>query len=69
MSVEGHINVSVVDDPDEIRRCNSPKGKPFLRLTFADGTVKDITTNLAEMLGGAGAGTRKRYEDSLRRSH
>jgi hypothetical protein len=41
-------------------------GKPFLRLTFPDGVVINITTNIAEMIGGAGAGARLRYEDQQR---
>lgn len=45
---------------------DSPLGKSYLRATFptetGDVTVC-ISTNLAEMIGGAGAGLRKRRED------
>lgn len=65
MTVHTAIDLKVIDDPDEIARCGSPKGKPFLRLTTLDGgtVTLDITTNIAEMIGGAGAGVRKRWED------
>ena len=43
---------------------NDPRiGKPYLRLEFPDGMTIDITTNLAEMIGGCGKGARERYED------
>jgi hypothetical protein len=67
--VRGMCTVDIVDDPKAIAAGNSPKGKPFLRLTFPGLEPIDITTNLAEMIGGAGAGLRKRQEDeeALRR--
>lgn len=58
-------SVAVVDDPAELDR--SPKRKPFLRVVFDDGTVVEMTTNLAEMIGGAGAGLRMREEDKKKR--
>jgi hypothetical protein len=63
MNVQGVCQVNAIDDEYTIRRLRSPGGKPFLRLTFEDGVVLDITTNLAEMIGGIGAGLRQREED------
>lgn len=64
MTVHGHAVLLLIDDPAEIAKAaDPPKGKPFLHLTFDDGTTVAITTNLAEMIGGAGAGLRKRWED------
>lgn len=54
-------NVIVVDDTKAINDAQPPKGKPFLK--FEDGTEVLMTTNLAEMIGGVGAGARLRYED------
>jgi hypothetical protein len=62
MTVQGIADVEIVSDPAEIANAKSPKGKPFLRIKFEGGVSVDITTNLAEMIGGAGAGTRLRYE-------
>lgn len=62
MTVQRIAVVDVVDDPDEIRRCGSPLGKPFLRIRFQNHVVVEMSTNLAEMIGGAGAGLRKRGE-------
>lgn len=64
--------VNCIDDDQETRR--SPKQKPFLRLLFGGGRdngglTLEVTTNLGEMIGGAAAGLRKRYEDKLARSH
>jgi hypothetical protein len=61
MVVQGHAQINIVDDPTEIREHGSPKNKPFLRVRFDDGTVVNITTNLAEMIGGCGAGVRQRH--------
>lgn len=38
-------------------------GKPFIRLSFPQGPVVHITTNLAEMIGGAGMGAAVRFKD------
>jgi hypothetical protein len=65
-SVLSRANVEQVWDALERRR--SPSGSPFLRVTFDNGTVLDMTTNLAEMLGEAGARTRQRYEDLVLQS-
>lgn len=62
-NVQGVCDVLVIDDPALIKAQQSPSGKPFLRLTFDYGFVVDISTNLAEMIGGVGAGVRKREED------
>jgi hypothetical protein len=59
------VDVAVIDDPDELAR--SGVKKPFLLLTFRgpEGTrVAAISTNLAEMIGGCGAGLRLRVEDA-----
>lgn len=59
--VNGHCNVKVsdiaIDDVDE------NTGKPYLILQFPGGPTVAITTNLAELIGGVGAGTRQRWED------
>jgi hypothetical protein len=62
MTVHGVCDVEIIDDP-RITEIVSPHGKPFLRLRFNNNVVLDITTNLAEMIGGAGAGLRLREED------
>lgn len=65
MAVQGIAKVNVVTDPEEIRRSGSPMDKPFLRIEFANKMIVEVSTNLAEMIGGVGAGLRKRYEDPL----
>lgn len=59
--IHGIANVRVRDGAD----CDPHTGKPYLEVTFGD-VVVCMTTNLAEMLGGAGSGTRKRFEDLKR---
>jgi len=59
--VHGRAQLLIVDDPAEIAVNESPAGKPFLRVTFPGLDPIDITTNIAEMIGGAGAGCRQRY--------
>ena len=61
--VIGNVTIKVVASPEAIASSDSPKGKSFLLLQFPDGREYAITTNLAEMIGGAGAGVRKRRED------
>ena len=61
MAVQGYAQVNVIEDAGEVAENDSPAGKPFLRLKFSDGTAVDITTNLAEMIGGVGAGVRTRH--------
>lgn len=56
------VTIRAITDRDEIRRCGSPMDKPFLRIEAGDGTVLDITTNVAEMIGAAGLGTREAFE-------
>lgn len=63
MAVQTLCDVLIIDDPRLIQLEDSPLGKPYLRLKFEDGTRINITTNLAEMIGGVGAGLRKRLED------
>ena len=54
--IHGNCNVKFME--------NDPHtGKPYLRLEFPDGMTIEITTNLAEMIGGCGKGARERYED------
>jgi hypothetical protein len=67
--VEGIASLFVIDDPDEIAASDSPGGKPFLRVEFNNGVKVSLSTNLAEMIGGAGAGVRKRYEDRIKGAH
>jgi hypothetical protein len=62
MALWGAAGVDVIDDPAEIAAQQSPQGKPFLRITLGEETF-DITTNLAEMIGGVAAGVRKRWEE------
>lgn len=62
MKVHGQVEINIVDDEDVCKKL-SPKGKPFIKMTFPDGSIQCITTNVAEMIGGIGAGTRKRWED------
>lgn len=38
-------------------------GKPYLQLSFPGGPIVYITTNLAEMIGGAGMGAAARFRD------
>lgn len=59
--VQAVCDVLVIENPEELAL--SPAGKPFLRLSFPNGIKVDITTNLAEMIGGCGAGLRLRLED------
>lgn len=63
--INGIAELHIIDDPTEIVSNQSPAGKPFLRIKLEDGRTMDITTNLAEMIGGAGAGARLRHEDKL----
>jgi len=50
----------------EVDIVQSAKGeKPFLRVKLEpDGPTIDISTNLAEMIGGVGRGARLNYEES-----
>jgi hypothetical protein len=41
-------------------------GKPYMRITFGDGDVVCISTNIGEMIGGAASGARLRWEDQRR---
>jgi hypothetical protein len=66
-AVHGHVTVNAIGTPLDIEAAGVQK--PFLKLTFPDGTVIQITTNLAEKIGWAGAGVRKRHEDMIRRAH
>lgn len=53
--IHGMANVHVMfPDPST--------GKPYLRVTLGD-TEIDLTTNVAEMIGGAAKGTRERFEE------
>jgi hypothetical protein len=61
--VIGNCVIKPIYDDVEITRAESPLGKPFLRLEFPGGVSIPISTNLAEMIGGVGAGVRKRWED------
>jgi hypothetical protein len=66
MTVYGSVNLDIIgpgftDDPGD-----PATGKPFIRLTFPDDTVVEITAHLAEMIGGAGRGATGRYNDLQR---
>lgn len=63
IKVNSTVDLRLVKEPDEIANSDSPKGKPFIVITFPDGTKQAITTNIAEMIGGAGAGMRKAREE------
>lgn len=68
IKVQGMCQVNVISDPKQIAKSDSPNGKPFLSLTFENGVTVHVTTNLAEMIGGAGAGLRHRTEDEKKRT-
>lgn len=53
VNVHGVASVRIVDGAD---------GKPYIEIEIEDITI-NITTNLAEMIGGLGKGARLRYED------
>lgn len=57
--VNGVVTAHVIDSGPELD--GSPMRKPFLRLKFEDGRTVDLTTNVAEMIGGLGKGTRERH--------
>lgn len=67
VKAEGHcrVDVGTIDGNDYI---DDHTGKLCMRLEINDAggqaRVFFITTNLAEMLGGVGAGTRERQEDA-----
>ena len=63
------LRIQLVDDPAAIAAAGSPHGKPFLRLIAPDGTALEVTTNIAEMIGGAAKGLRERYEEALQKAH
>lgn len=51
--VNGMASVIVAEDAKE----------PYLRITLEDGREVEMSTNLAEMIGGAAAGLRQRTEE------
>lgn len=55
MKVHGTATIDVIETPPD-----PDTGKPYLKMTFSDGVVVNITTNLAEMIGGVGGGVRQR---------
>lgn len=63
MELISNVSLEVINDPAEIQKANSPKGKPFLKMTFPDGRQYLMTTNVAEMIGAAGKGLRERFEE------
>ncbi len=70
--VHGMLEMIVVDDREEIAKAEfygkgQPPTKPYLRLVLPGGQSIAITTNIAEMIGGAGKGLRERWEESLQR--
>lgn len=59
------VVIEVVSDKAEIAKSNSPLAKPYLVIRFPDGSKQALTTNVAEMIGGAGKGVRERREAGL----
>lgn len=59
--VQGIAEVTVVGAPADLAAAGEVK--PFLRVRFENGVIVEMSTNLAEMIGGAAAGVRKRQED------
>jgi hypothetical protein len=61
--VHGIVNLEIVTDPAEIEKALSrPRASRSCALTTPAGQVLEITTNLGEMIGGAAAGARARWE-------
>lgn len=61
--VHGVVDVVLIRDPEVIAKTSdSPKNKPYMRLTFPDGKSYAITTNIGEMIGGAAKGLREWHE-------
>lgn len=56
-NVHGVVALKIITDED---------GKPYLEIAAEDITL-NITTNVAEMIGGVGKGARLRYEDQLKK--
>lgn len=65
--VHGLATVTMITDRPELEAARVVK--PFLNIQFPDGTTVRITTNLAEMIGGAGASLRQRHEEMIRKAH
>lgn len=65
--VQGMARVTMVDDAPQIHHYQSQGDHAFLMVTFENGVRVRISTNLAEMIGGAGSGLRQHQEDIGRR--
>jgi hypothetical protein len=66
MIIYGHVQLDLIGPGYTSDPGDPASGKPYLRLTFGhgqDAQQVQITTNIAEMIGGAGIGARKRWED------
>lgn len=61
MTVNTEARMWQIDDPNEIVRCRSPQGKPFLRLKFATGELVEMSFALAEWIGFEGRIHRDRH--------
>lgn len=61
--VAGIVDLNIVTDDVEITRAESPAGKPFIKLLIPGVEPILLSTNICEMIGGAAAGARKRWED------
>ena len=59
--VQAMADVKIIRDPFLIAKNESPKDKPYLQVTFEDGTVVLMSLTLAEMVGGVGAGANQRF--------
>ena len=63
LPVNGIADVKIIYEPELIEKHQSPKGKPFLWITWEDGTHTFMTLTIAEMIGATAIGVRKRLED------
>lgn len=55
--------VTIIENPGELHRLGSPKGKPLLRVQLLPGgPVLLVSTNLGEMIGGIARGAHQRWE-------
>lgn len=61
----GIADVKIIDDPKEIENVGALAGKAFLRVTFESGECVNMSLNLAEMIGGIGAGANQRFGYSM----
>jgi len=63
--IHASINVTVIDDPEEIRLAGSTTDKPFIRISNPSGTL-ELTFNQLGMLFGVARGAAARFIDEGR---